>query len=99
MLYTSEILRIVGNNIVEYADDTTIFAVIRRPILRFQVIESLNQELAAVYFWCLKWHMRLNFKKTKSKVNSRFPIYAPGYYDLTLVSAELEQLRSLHIFG
>ena len=32
-----------------YADDTTIYTVIPRPISRPQVMELLNQELAAIY--------------------------------------------------
>ena len=52
--YTSELFRSVGNSIVIYAVDTTIYALIPRPLLRSQVIESLNQDLAAINSWCLK---------------------------------------------
>ena len=48
LLYPSELLPIVGNHIVDYADDTTIYAVIPRPLSRPQVMESLNQYLAAI---------------------------------------------------
>ena len=58
ILHTSELYHIVGNHIVSYADD----AVIPRPLSRPQVIESLNQKLAAIDSWCLKWRMR--FKET-----------------------------------
>ena len=54
------------------------------------MIESLNQDLAAICSWCLKWHMKLNFKKTKSMVVSRSRANAPGYGDLILGGAELE---------
>ena len=46
--YTSELFHILGNRIVGYADDTTIYAVIPRPLSRPQVMESLNQHLAAI---------------------------------------------------
>ena len=36
ILYTSEFFLIVGNHIVGYADDTTIYAVIPRPLARPQ---------------------------------------------------------------
>ena len=38
VLYTSELFLIVGNHIVDHADDNTIYIVIHRPILRSQVI-------------------------------------------------------------
>ena len=59
-LYTSELFHIVGNHMVGYANDTTIKPLIPTPLSRLQVMESLNQFLAAVHSWCLKWHMRLN---------------------------------------
>ena len=48
ILYTSELFHIVGNHIMDYADDTTVFAVIPRALSRPQVMESLNQSLAAI---------------------------------------------------
>ena len=43
--------------------DTTIHAIIPRPLLRLQVMESLNRDLVAIQFGCLKWIIRLNLKK------------------------------------
>ena len=43
------------------------------------------------HFRVLKW---LNYRKTKPKVVSRSPPCTPGYGDLTLGSAELEEIRS-----
>ena len=60
-------------------------------------MKSLNQDLAAINSWCLQSHMRLNPKKTKSIVVSRSRTRAPGYGDLTLGGAELEELKSLCI--
>ena len=70
ILYTSELFHIGGNRIVVYADDTTIYAVVPRPLSRPHVMESLNQDLAAINSWCL-WHMRFSPKKTKFMVVSR----------------------------
>ena len=50
-------------------------------------MESLNQDLAENN-WCLKWHMRLIPKKTKSMVVSRSRTIAPGNGDRTLGFAE-----------
>ena len=45
--YASDLFHIVGNHIVGRAKDTTIYAVVPRPLSRPQVLESLNQDLAA----------------------------------------------------
>ena len=44
ILYTSEIFHIIGNLVVGYADDTTFYAVIPRPLSCLQVMESMNQD-------------------------------------------------------
>ena len=44
IVYTSELFRIVGNHILINMDDTTIYAVIPRPLSHPQVMESLNAE-------------------------------------------------------
>ena len=83
---------VIGTNNAELiASDTTIYAVIPRPLLRSQVMNSLNQNFAAINSWCLKWHMRLNPKKTRSMLVSRSRTIAPGYGDLTLIGAEFEE--------
>ena len=58
-------------------------------------MESLIQDLVSIGFLCLKWRMRLNPRKTKSMVVSRSRTNAHGYGDLTLGSAELEEIKSL----
>ena len=70
ILYSSELFPIIGNHMVSYAHDTMIYAVIPRQLSRRQVMESLNRDLVAIHSLCLKWHMRLNHKKTKSKAVS-----------------------------
>ena len=77
-------------------DDTAIYAGTSRPLSRPQVMESLNQDLTAINSWCLKWHIRLNPKKTKSLVIKTSRIIAPGYGDLSLGSSELEELKSAY---
>ena len=100
ILYTSKLFHIVGRYIVYYADDTTIYAVILRPLSGSQLMEWLNEDfIAAINSLCLKWHLRLNPKKTKSMVVSRSRTIAPCYGNLTLDGAELEELTSLHIPG
>ena len=51
ILYTSELFYIVGKHIVGYEDDNTIYAVIRMPPSRLQVMKSLIQYLAGINFY------------------------------------------------
>ena len=97
VLYTSALFHIVGKHMVGYADDATIAAVISRLLSRPQEMASLNRDLAATHSWYLKWHMRLNSRKTKSMVVSRCHTYAPGYGDLTLGGEKLGEVKCLHI--
>ena len=99
ILYTSELSHIVWIHIVCYADDTTSYPVIPRPLSRPQMMELLNRHLAAIYYWCLKKNRRLNPEKTKSTVVGRSRTVAPGYDDLTVGGAVLEEVKSLRILG
>ena len=58
-------------------------------------MESLDQDLAAMYSWCLKCNMKINPKK--SMVASRCRINASGYDYLALAGAEFEEVESLII--
>ena len=97
MLHTSQLFHIVGNHIVGYTDDTTIYAVIPKPLSHPQVMISLNQDLRAKDYWSLKRNVKLNPQKTNSMVVIRSWTNAPGYGDLTLGGAELENVKSLQI--
>ena len=93
ILDTCELFHIVGNYIEGYAGDTTIYVVSSRPLLRTEVIESMNQNLAAINSRCLKWHLRLTSKKTKSMVVSRSQTIAIGYVISLLVVLNLRKYR------
>ena len=56
-------------------------------------MDLLNQELAAIYYWCLKWHRRLNPKKAKSMVVSCSRISVLSYDELTHGGDELEEVK------
>ena len=76
-------------------DDTQICAVIPRPLSCPQVIESLNQDLAAINSWCLTE----GSKKTECLVGSRSRTIALCYGDLLLSVAELEELKVCVFLG
>ena len=77
ILYTSKLFPIIGNHIVVSADETTIYAVIHRPLSRPQVMESLKQDLAATNFWYLKWHIPV---KLFRRAMHHFRHFSPRYY-------------------
>ena len=52
ILHPSDPFHIVGHHIVGYADNTTMYAVIPRPLSHYQVMELLKQNLAAKNSWC-----------------------------------------------
>ena len=100
-----EFFHIVGNDIVDYADGTTIYTVIPKPILLLQLMESLNRDLAAIKSCCIKWHMKFNLKKIiqvnrdrLTMVVNRSRTIVPDYGDHTLI-AELEEVENLRTLG
>ena len=99
ILCSSQLFHIVGNHIVRFAINTTICAVIPRPVSRPQVLKLLNLNLTVTNSWCLKRHMLLNHKKTKSTVVRGSRTIAIGYGNLTLSGADIEEAKSLYSWG
>ena len=77
-----------------YADDTMTALCLVSPSDGFAEYELGSNKLLV-----FEWHKRRNPKNTKPMVVSRSRTYAPGYGDITLGSAELEEVKSLHILG
>ena len=71
LLYTSELFSILENELIGYADDSTLIAVVPFPAVRITVAESLNRDLANVSKWCDLWGMKLNASKTKTMIVSK----------------------------
>ena len=71
LLYTSELFSILENELIGYADDSTLVAVVPYPDVRVAVAESLNRDLSSVSDLCNLWGMKLNSSKTKTMIVSR----------------------------
>ena len=71
ILYTSEMFKLFESKLYAYSDDSTILAVIRKPVDRLAVATSLNKDLARILDWCNHWCMILNPNKTKALEVSR----------------------------
>ena len=60
ILYTSEVLGILENKLIGYADDSTLMAIVPSPSIRVTVVKSLIRYLGRVSEWCDLWGMKLN---------------------------------------
>ena len=67
----SELLYILENKLIGYADDSTLMAVVPSPGIRVAVAESLIRDLGRVSEWCDQWKMKLNASKTNTMIVSR----------------------------
>ena len=63
--------RDLKNNMIAYADDSTLYATIKSPYDRLAVAESLNLDLKKIESWCDSWGMCLNPRMSTSVVISR----------------------------
>ena len=71
LLYTSQLSSILENELIGYANNSTLMAVVPSPDIRVTVAESLNCDLGRVSEWCDLWGMKLNASKTKTMIVSR----------------------------
>ena len=68
LLYTSEPFSILENELIGYADDSTLMAVVPSPGIRVAVAESLIHDLGRVSEWCDLCGIKLNASKTKTVI-------------------------------
>ena len=71
LLYTLELFSILENNLISYADDFTLMAVVPSPGIRVVVAESLILDLGRVSEWCDLCLIKFNVSKTKTMIVSR----------------------------
>ena len=84
LLYTSELFSVFKNNLIGYADDSTLIAVVPSPELRVAVAETLSRDLVKVSEWRDLWGMKLNASKTKTMMLSRSRTMHPQSPTLTI---------------
>ena len=71
LLYTSDLFSILENKLIDYADDSTLMAVVPSPGVRVAGAESVIRDLGRISEWCDLWGMKLNASKTKTMIVSR----------------------------
>ena len=82
--YTADIFEVVENELVNYADDSTLFSICNKPADRDYVAQSINRDLEQISLWCDKLIMKHNFIKTKILIFSRFRTMSPVHSNLIL---------------
>ena len=98
-LYPSELFSILENNLISYADDSNLIAVVPSLSLRVAVAESLSRDLVKVNEWCDLWWMKLNASKTKTMIVSRSRTMHPQSPALTIGGTVLKESDDLVILG
>ena len=99
ILYTQDMWVGLENQLVAYADDATLIAVISSPEQRTSVSESLNRDLARIDEWCNLWGMKLNPQKTQSMIVSRSRTLNPNHPSLVIGDTVLDNCNSCRILG
>ena len=71
IIFTSDMWSSLENQVVAYADDTSVYKSIPCSQDRSLAAESLMRDLCRINDWCLKWGMKLNPTKSKDLIISR----------------------------
>ena len=99
IIFTSDLGIGLENNLISYADDTTLYSSVRSPCNRGEVAESLNRDLAKIASWCQLWGMKLNSNKTHSITISRSRILNPLHPCLYILGEPIEEVDNLRLLG
>ncbi|MEL6846781.1 MAG: reverse transcriptase domain-containing protein, partial [Bacteroidota bacterium] len=89
LAYISDMDTGLENDLIGYADDHTLKAVVRSPQHRIEVAQSLNRDLERIRAWCSRWGMKLNSSKTKSMLVSRSRTAHPPHPQLFIGNTAL----------
>ena len=99
ILYTRGLFPLVENNLISYADDCSLFAVIPNPGERSVVCDSINRDLERIHSWCASYGMKLNAGKTKTMLVSRSRTPDPPHPPLVIEGVPLKESESLVVLG
>ena len=99
LLFLLYLPRLLQNELVDYADDSTLLCRIPHPRDRSSVAASLNDDLALISEWCSRWGMLVNPSKTRGMLISRSRTVEPLFPDLLIDGSVVEMVSELKIFG
>ena len=90
---------VLENNLIWYANDSTLMAVVPAAGVTVAVAESLIRDLSRVSKWCDLWGMIFNASKTKSMIVSRSRTMHPQSPSLTIGRTVLMESDDLVTLG
>ena len=99
LLYIADLPRLLQNELVGYADDSTLLCRIPHPRDRSSVAASLNDDLAVISDWCSRWGMMVNPSKTRGMLISSSRTVEPLFPDLVIDGSVVEMILELKILG
>ena len=99
LLYIADLPRLLQNELVGYADDSTLLCRIPHPRDRSSVAASLNDDLAVISDWCSRWGMLVNPSKTRGMLISCSRTVEPLFPDLLIDGSVVEMVLELKILG
>ena len=98
-MYIADLPRLLQNELVGYADDSTLLCRIPHPHDRSSVAASLNDDLAVISDWCSRWGMLVNPSKMRGMLISRSCTVEPFFPDLVIDGSVVEMVSELKILG
>ena len=98
-MFIADLPRLLQNELVGYADDSTLLCRIPHPRDRSSVAASLNDDLAVISDWCSRWGMLVNPSKTRGMLISRSRTVEPLFPDLLIDGSAVEMVSQLKILG
>ena len=99
LLYIADLPRLLQNELVGYADDSTLLCRIQHPRNWSSVAALLNDDLAVISDWCSRWGMLVNPSKKRGMLISRSRTVEPLFPDLVIDGSVVEMVSELRIFG
>ena len=99
LLYIADLLRLLQNELVGYADGSTLLCRIPHPLDRSSVAESLNDDLAVISDWCSRWGMLINPSKARGMLISRSRTVQHLFPDLVIDSSVVVMVSELKILS
>ena len=97
LLYITDPPRLLQNELVDYADDSTLLCRIPHPRDRSSVAASLNDDLVVISDWCSRWGMLVNPSKTRGMLISCSRAVEPLFPDLLIDGSVVEMVSELKI--
>ena len=99
LLYIADLPRLLQNELVGYADDSTLLCRVPHPRDRSSVAALLNDDLAVISDWCSRWGMLVNPSKTRGMLIFRSRTVEPLFPDLLIDGSVVEMVSELKILG